>query len=215
MRIDVLIPTLGRPHRVAELVANIRGTAPDANVVFVAEGRDEDTLRACWNAGALVVVNTRVASYAGAINCAARLTAGDAIFCAADDLRFHPGWFAAAALLEQYAVVGTNDLHNPDVLAGTHSTHHFVRRDWFEHAVVDAPGLVLCEQYVHNWCDTELVQSAQARNQWVMCSESHVEHLHPTWGLGGMDATYAKGFGSEQGDAATFQARRSLWLSMS
>lgn len=214
MWIDVVIPTLGRPHRVPELLANLKDTAPDVNVVFVAEGRDDDTLRACWKAGALVIVNTRVSSYAGAINCAARLTAGDAIFCAADDVRFHDGWLAAADLLEHHAVVGTNDLHNPDVVNGTHSTHHFVRRDWFEHAVIDEPGLVLCEQYTHNWCDTELVQSAQARGQWAM-SDAIVEHLHPTWGFGGIDATYAKGFGSEQGDARTFQTRRHLWSSMS
>ncbi len=215
MRVDVLIPTLGRPHRVADLVANISETAPDANVVFVAEGHDEATLRACWAAGAVVVVNTRAASYAGAINCAARLTAGDAIFCGADDLLFHPGWFDAVKLLERHAVVGTDDLHNHEVIAGTHSTHHFVRRDWFAHAVVDEPGLVLCERYTHNWCDTELVKSAQARGQWVMCRESVVEHLHPAWGFGGIDATYEKGYGSEQGDARTFEARRHLWLSMS
>jgi hypothetical protein len=109
-------------------------------------------------------------------------------------------------------VIGTNDLGNPTVMAGKHSTHPLVAR-WYadEHGTVDGPGRVVTEAYGHQWTDTELVQTAMSRGAWVFAADSHVRHAHPFWTKGPMDATYEKGMASSREDQRLFARRKSLW----
>lgn len=149
--------------------------------------------------------------YARKVNLAYRESAEPYLFLGADDLNFHEGWDTEALRFSDHGVVGTNDLHNPRVLAGRHSTHSLVSRRYAdEYGIIDGPG-ILCEKYSHQWVDDELVATAQARGEFHFCAESVVEHLHPFFGLAERDATYEKALAATRADGAIFRSRRRLW----
>jgi hypothetical protein len=134
------------------------------------------------------------------------------IFLVGDDVRFHKGWLDHAmetARSTGKAVIGTNDLGNPAVMAGTHATHMFIRRDYvdIEGASWDGPGVVCHEGYRHWFVDDEIVNVAKIRDQWAPSLSSHVEHLHPYWGKAERDKVYAIGAAAADGDAGLWAER--------
>lgn len=210
--IAVLIPTLGRPHRIPGLVENLRLTAPDAEVYLIHEPEDDATRTAIRVSGARAIANTRSPSYAGAVNTALLATTEPLLYVAADDFYFHPHWLPPLMdLVKDYPVVGSNDLHNTDVTAGNMATSFLIRRDYALTAVVDEPGVMLHEGYTHNFVDAELVATAQSRGAFAHCATSHVEHLHYLWGLAVKDETYAKSVRHHEADQALFRSRQALW----
>ena len=109
-------------------------------------------------------------------------------------------------------VIGTNDLGNATVMRGLHSTHPFVRRSYVEErGTIDEPGKCVHEGYSHQWVDTELIDTAKRRGQWAFAKHSHVEHMHPFWKKGTMDATYEQALSTSKEDYALYQERRLLW----
>lgn len=215
MTVAVLVPTLGRPHRIREMMADLYATVTEDEVrlYFIAETHDLATLEEIIESGAFGFTNDRSPSYAGAINTGLLETTEPFIFTGADDLHFHEGWLPP--LLEraqEFGLVGTNDLYNREVLDERHATHFLVTREYALTGCVDAPGVLLHEGYTHNYVDTEAVGTAISRGQFAPCMESVVEHRHWLWGLSPMDATYEKGRDTEQIDRATFETRRALWM---
>ena len=107
------------------------------------------------------------------------------LFLAADDLRFHPGWWQAAAahLVPGVGVVGTNDMGNPRVIAGEHSTHSLITRAYVDvfGGTADQRGQVLHDGYDHEYVDDELIGVARARGAFRFAHAARVEHLHPNW----------------------------------
>jgi glycosyltransferase involved in cell wall biosynthesis len=213
--IDVIIPTLGRPHRLADLAANIDATTVhEHRVVFVIEGTDVASVEAVLDLDLVPLVNRRTPNYQGAVNTAYAETSGDWLFCGADDLVFHDGWDAD---LSGGRVLGTNDLYNGHVLAGVHSTHSLVQRSYLDQlgGVVDeGPGSFLFEGYDHNFCDTEFIATAKMRAEFVPRLWSVVEHLHPAAGKADFDDTYARSFAEFDADARLFEMRSTLWGAM-
>lgn len=214
----ILIPVLNRPHRVAPLLENIKATTPEPHeVVFIATRWDHGQVDALEQSGArYVLVAPEHEGYANKINVGAwTITTAGHVFTAADDLIFHDGWLgtALARMVDGIDVVGTNDLHNPRVLAGTHSTHSLVRRSYVEDpgAVIGHPGRLLCEEYEHAFCDDELVGTAQHRGVFAMAMDSHVEHMHPYFESAPLDDTYRKGMASIAHDEAVHDARKHKW----
>ena len=125
---------------------------------------------------------------------------------------FKQGWAEPILkLAKDFGFVGTNDLHNPDVLRGTHATHYLITREYAELGSIDDPDAVLYEGYIHNYTDTEAVATAKFRGQWTPCLESVIEHLHWVWGLAIQDATYQKGTTTVSQDEQTFNSRARLW----
>jgi len=214
--ITILVPMLGRPNRVAPLLATIDATAPDAHVLFCLTPGDSGVLAAVRAAGRpwIVVDRRPVGDYARKINTGYRRTTAPLIFCAADDLRFHPDWWqhATAALTPGVGVVGTNDLGSPRVMRGEHATHSLITRDYADtHGVIDQPGAILHEGYPHEYVDDELVATAKRRGAWAFAPNSHVEHLHPNWGKGHVDALYRQQPARMRQGRPMFEARRRLW----
>lgn len=219
--IDIIIPTLGRPQRIADMVTAIHDATVEAHqVVLVVEAHDTDTITAANDTDALVVVNRRTRNYQGAVNTAYEDTSGDWLFCGADDLVFHPGWdqeclSLAADLLAD--VIGTNDLYNPYVARGMHSTHSLVRRSYLDTlgGVVDqGPRSFLAECYDHNFCDTEFIATAKMRGRFRPCLTAIVEHLHPCAGKAEMDATYQRSMAEFDRDSRLYDMRMSLWAGL-
>jgi hypothetical protein len=228
--IDVLIPTLGRPDRLRTIHDNIvEATVNPVLVWFIVEAHDIDSYEAARaiEGQAVACVNTRTASYAGAINTAYRLGANPWLFAGADDLRFWPGWdkqafeafdaeLAADVPSETVvpAVIGTNDQLNPYVAARTHATHYLVRRHYLDEigGVIDeGPGSFQNEGYRHNYVDTEFIATARHRGMFLPCLDSIVEHLHVSVGKTPRDATHDKADASYAADAALYESRCHLW----
>lgn len=210
--IAVIIPTLNRPHRVAEIVANLKHTAPEAVPYFVIESHDAATAEAADSVGAAKIINKRSPSYAGAVNTAVKETKEPFLLMAADDLVFYEGWLPPLLeLAKDFGFVGTNDLHNPDVLSGTHATHYLVTREYANLGTIDDSSILLHEGYIHNYTDTEAVATAKFRGQYTPCLESRIEHLHWVWGLAQHDQTYEKGTTTVGQDQQLFNSRAHLW----
>jgi hypothetical protein len=213
----VVIPMLGRPHTVAPLAESIRATVPAAQIVWALSAGDTFVDGAVAKVGGAVlhVPYQPVGDYARKINAGYRATTQPLIFCGACDLRFHPGWYRAAvdALTPGVGVVGTNDLGSPRVIAGDHSTHSLVTRDYADrHGTVDGPGAILAEVYPHEFVDDEFVETAKHRRAFAAARAAHVEHLHPNWNRAiPVDGLYLGQRARMVRGRPIYQARRNLW----
>jgi glycosyltransferase involved in cell wall biosynthesis len=212
--VGLLIPTLNRPDNIQRVVSDLEATVDRDRVepIFIVENADTATIEAIEAIQRTYLVNKRSGSYAGAINTAVQATTHEYLFMGSDDLHFHEGWLPPLIkLAETYGFVGTNDLHNPDVLNGSHATHYLVTRDYANLGTIDGADPFLHEGYVHNYCDTEAVATAKHRGEYTPCLTSHVEHLHWVWNLAQVDDTYEKGARTVNQDAATYNNRAHLW----
>lgn len=210
----IIVPMYGRPESVGSLLASLEGTQ-GCRVLFVCSPGDEPTIEACQQSGSETVIHDRPqgsGDYASKVNKAYRESDEPLLFLGASDLKFHPGWLDAAKskLVGQIGVVGTNDLANPHVKAGRHSTHSLVTRHYADLGIIDGPG-ILCEKFEHNFCDNEMVETAQHRRAWAFAMDSRVEHFHPLWKTAPMDATYTLALAGFHRDKAIFLSRRHLW----
>lgn len=216
--IDIIIPTYGRPHRIADAAANIAAnTHGNHRIVFVCEAHDVDSVAAVKAIGLEPVINKRTRNYQGAVNTAYLETDSEWLFCGADDLNFRNGWDVQTLGHRGARVVGTNDLYNAYVLKGWHSTHSLVHRSYLDElgGVVDeGPGSFLAECYDHNFCDTEFIATAKMRGEFRPCLDAVVEHLHPAAGKAEMDETYQRSMAEFDRDARMFEMRVSLWAGL-
>lgn len=212
----ILIPVLRRPHRVAPLLASIAEATPESHrVLFIVELLDTEERRAIDLAGAEhVIVERPQRSYARKINAGYRSSVEPLLFLGADDIAPHPGWLSAAVakLGGPVQVVGTNDMLNPRVIAGEHSTHSLVTRAYCDtFGTIDEPGMVLHPGYGHDYVDDEFVATAKLRGAYAHAHDSVVEHLHPWAGKAPSDATYRIGKSKSAAGQRLFNARRHLW----
>lgn len=216
--IAVLVPVLGRPKQCAEVFASVASASVEPHrVLFLCSPDDFDATVACYETGADVITvpwDPGVGDWARKINYGLELTTEAYVLCGATDLCFHAGWDIAALRVagEGFGVVGTNDLGNATVMRGLHSTHPLCARRYAqEWGTIDEQGKLLHEGYAHQWVDTELVETAKVRGQWAFARDSVVEHLHPFWKKGTMDATYEKALSTSHEDHRLFAQRRRIW----
>lgn len=214
--IDVLIPVLGRPHRVQPLLENLSAsTAVPLNVFFLVSKGDIEEIKAVKAAGAKSLSFTgppAQGQYAKKINLGFRKTKSPFLFLGADDIKFHPGWAEEALRIagDRYHVVATNDRANYFVKAGLLATHSIVRRSYMEDpgGSLDGPGIIYHEGYNHNFVDVELSVLARARGVFVYARNAVVEHMHPLFRRDVVrDQTYEIGLRDFADDRATFCAR--------
>lgn len=210
--VAILIPTYGRVDRLKAVVEN--AWHPDANVYLIVEPDEHKAACREFHYGSAWVITRPegFGNYAAAVNHAYRHTAEPYLFTGADDLNFHDGWLETAMerMTDDVAVVGTNDLGNPEVLAGDHATHCLVDRAYLDDPgglYDEGPGSFMPDVYDHNWTDREFIEVAKLRGVWTPCLESVVEHNHVCWGKAAMDETYQKSFRGEQTDRAIYEQR--------
>lgn len=212
MTVAILVPVLGRPHSVVPLIESIEAATTVAHrIIFIADAYDTAQKRAVRESAAdLLIVD---GGYGVKINAGIRATAEPFVFMAADDLRFHSGWFEAAHKLmdDRTGVVGTNDLCNRRVTSGVHATHSLVARSYCSRGAIDNPDAVLHEGYDHSFVDDEFVSTAKHRKAFAMALDSIVEHRHPMNDTAADDDTYRKGRAQFRQDKRLFQHRRALW----
>lgn len=210
----VLVPMLGRAHRVAPLLASLRATS-DARPLFLVSPDDTAVHQVIdqHDAERITIPGPQPGDYARKINTGYRNSTEPFLFCGADDLLFHPGWYDAAVALmsDTVGVVGTNDLGSPRVIAGQHATHSLVARWYADLGTIDEPNTVLHEGYPHEFVDDELVETAKHRGAWAFAHDSHVEHLHPGWGKAPPDRMYLQQRRRMAQGRPIYLRRRALW----
>jgi hypothetical protein len=215
--VAVLVPVLGRPHRAAPVAASIRASDPRARPIFLCSPGDDDEImavRGCDEPAVVVPWEAGPGDYAGKMNLGFKLVGDEWVFLGADDLVFHEGWFDAC--LREHdrtdaCVIGTNDMGNARVIAGKHSTHTLVHRDYLECGTIDEDDLILHPGYTHQFVDDEFVQTADARGTYAHAKDAFVEHLHPSWGKGSDDPTYRRGAEQFDRDRRLYEERQRLW----
>lgn len=207
----ILIPVLGRPQNVEPLLKSIRETTPTGRVLFIANSDDEAEHRAIEAAGEEMLIVD--GNYAAKINRGIEASDEPLIFMGADDLRFHPGWLEAAKakLGDGIGVVGTADLLSKRVMAGEHSTHSLITREYAALGTIDDPTKVLHEGYPHEYVDDEFIETAKKRGAFAHAADSVVEHLHPFAGKAPTDALYSKAGRRLFVGRLRYRWRRRLW----
>lgn len=217
--IAIFTPVLGRAHQIKPLLQSIaKATSSPYRVIFIfspgdsdpiaeAEGEDATSLVADWAPGK--------ADYAKKLAYAYARSDEPWIFQGATDLVFYPGWDLEALNVgkrSKCGVIGTNDLGNPLVKRGRHSTHSLISREYLDTygGVADATGVIFSEMYDHQWTDNEFIETAQLRRQFCFARRAIVEHMHPHWKKAESDSTYEKATRATNKDQALFMRRRSI-----
>lgn len=199
-------------------MANVaENTTVPYRLLFVCSPNDTEELREIHAARADHITLDRKpgpGDYARKVNLGYQRSTEPYIFTGADDLNFHPGWDTASLskMVDGIGVVGTNDLGNPKVLKGEHSTHSLVAR-WYadQHGTIDRSGLIYHPGYPHEFVDDEFCETARYRNMWAFAEDSIVEHLHPHWGKGSSDALYAQAPRRLSQGRRIYRSRQHLW----
>lgn len=222
-RCAVIVPVLSRPQNAEPLVESFHASGADARLTFVTSSGDIDQYGACWDLRSATVETIILSRAAGPGDYACKIQSGyDAtdeplVLLAADDLIFHPGWLEAVeAVADKYdcGVIGTNDMANPLVKRGLHSTHPVVRRCYIDKygGVVGEPGTVYHQGYDHQWVDCELVQTAMSRGCYQHAHDAVIEHRHPLYDRSvKRDETYKKGQAKGLEDRRLYESRKHLW----
>lgn len=190
-----LVPVLDRPKNVKRLMDSHAASETPGRLLFVATEGDDREIRALDKHGAEYVTTKRI-SWPNKINETYRQIRESCewVLFGADDVDFHQDWFANTRPYRdqpEIMVIGTNDLGNPRVIAGDHTTHPLVRATYM--GTVDDPEAIVHTGYRH-WCvDDEFLWTAKKRGVWASCPTAIIEHLHPYWKKGSWDATYSQG----------------------
>jgi hypothetical protein len=218
--IDILIPVLRRPRNVTPLLESLEVTKSEHRIFFICTRGDHEQIAAVEEAGYEPLIHPEkagVGNFARKINWAFDQTDAEWVFQGADDLRFRRGWDTAAlatAMKRKASVIGTNDMHNPGVRKGLHSTHTLIRRSYIEEhgGTFDDSGRIFHEGYDHQYVDNEFIETAKMRGVWAFARNSIVEHLHPHWGNADMDWTYRKATRQSMADRRLYFERMSVML---
>lgn len=207
----ILVPVLGRPHRVRPLLEAIReSTTVPHRVLFLADPGDiaeQDAIAA--ESGWMLSPG---GNYAAKIRIGIEATTEPFVFLGADDLRFYPGWFEAASahMTDGVEIVGVNDLIDRPARPA-HATHFLMTRAAAELPCIDGSPGPMYADYAAWRVDDELIATATRRGIYAYAPDAIVEHLHPQVGKAPDDETYRKGRATARLDGKQFMRRRHLW----
>ena len=201
--IDIIIPTVDRPHLLAGLLASIRASSSvEHTILFVAEAEDGLTIYALGELdGEFGALLGDYGGYTAAANAGVRATREPYFVVANDDVAFHPGWDAAAlaAMTGDVRVVGLDQGN------GRTDCFFLVDRSYLDGGDLYHPG------YASQYCDTEFAQTARARGVWADVAGDLIEHRHWTLGKAQMDDNYRRAVASADRDSQIYESRRHLW----
>lgn len=212
--VAVIVPAM-RPENMQRLTESFHNTNDgSARLVVVTEDRLFEQIIAD-------VLTPNGSTYAEKVNAGFAESSEPWVLLVGDDVTFHPGWIQEARKLSaDFDVIGTNDSagapKNPDVAAGRHADHFFVRRAYVESegSCLEGPGVLAPEIYRHWFVDMEIIGLAKARGVFTPCLQSVVEHLHPGYDgredLRESDPVYMRAVEHADADAKTFRSRLPL-----
>lgn len=211
--ISVLLATTGRPDMaeaaVRSLIATTKGH--DIELVLAVDADRETVDRILFldaHDGFHVRVDYRdeLRGSSRAWNDALRLSTGDPVVLAADDLEWGAGWLEAALATFQefpdgWGFVGFNDGHWGADL----STHYMMSRRFIVEVL---GGVVAWDCYRHSFNDCEANARAQAAGRYAWCAEARVLHRHWIFGDRSQDSTDTRLLGEHSESQRRFDERQ-------
>lgn len=207
----ILLPSLGRPHRLEDAARNIHlNTDLDHSILWCVGGIQSKTVLDDLGETYIDDTDDPDKRYVTRMNKLIRhdvVQRARSVFFGSDDVVHHDGWLreGLAQMEEQRkAVMVVNDLHNPN------GTQALVRTDYFPMLVFDDPTVAFHPGYDHNYADTEQFATAMKYGQHGRAMESIVEHLHPIFATDTSrpwDDTYKNAFKHWQEDSVIFHER--------
>lgn len=212
-RLAILVPVLGRPHRVAPLLAAFaQTTSVSHSIYFIPDLDDSEEIKAIEAAGGDILYLSFKEGYATKINRAIKLTTEPLIMSAADDLEAQPGWAEAAIakLDDTIEVVGLNDLMVRS--RANWATHFVFTRQYANEPILTGEEGPLCELYDHSCVDDEFAATAKQRGVYVYAEDAHVKHFHPDNDTAPRDETYNKGRKHLRSDKRLWRSRRFWYI---
>ena len=202
--IDIIIPTVDRPHLLAGLLTSIQAsTSAEHTILFVAEETDALTIMALEELdGEFGVLLGDYGGYTAAANAGVRATLDPYFLVANDDVTFHADWDTAALVLmvDPVRVVGIDQGN------GRTDCFFLVDRRYLHGGDLYHP------EYRSQYCDTEFADTARHRGVWADLTGEHlIEHRHWTLGKAQMDDNYRQAVAASGHDAQIYEQRRHLW----
>jgi hypothetical protein len=208
--VDVIIPSLGRPARLAEALmslrdagAQLRAVSPisprsGVGVIVVAEEPINQSVAAQCGARVLAEGGNAVQKW----NAGAAASYADWFVLGADDLLFRPGWLDVALATDKGGYVG---LRTQGSGAPEYAEHYMASRAF---CIKHLGGCLVIPHYLSQYLDVEAWARAQRAGVAVSTAEIVAEHRH--WANGGapFDATYQLSRNVVANDDAMFLARR-------
>lgn len=211
----ILLPSLGRPQRLAEATKNIHeSTDLDHAILWCVGGLQSlRVLEDVQDGDCIILDDTddpdkRYVTRMNKLMVTAAAYRFKTVFFGSDDVIHHDGWLGRALTImeaQRKAIVVVNDLLNAS------GTQAVMRTDYLPFAVYDDPDVAFHPGYKHNYADTEMFGTAIKYGQHARAMDSIVEHLHPLsnqkpnarpW-----DDTYRDAMKHWQEDASRFNAR--------
>lgn len=205
--VSILLATMGRPDLLPGFVQGVRDTTQghDIEIVAAVDGPGKDALLLS-ELGCVVDHSLEPRGSSKAWNDALRLSKGDPVVLAADDLEWQPGWLdAALKCLSEFdggwGFVGLNDGHwGPEL-----STHYLMSRRFIVEVL---GGVVAWECYKHSFIDREANARAHAAGRYKWCENARAYHRHWIFGDRSQDATDTRLLGLHGESQAQFDARQ-------
>jgi hypothetical protein len=187
--IDVIIPSLGRPARLAEALRQLHAVSPDVGVIVVAEEPRNQAVAAAHGARVLAQGGNAAQKW----NAGAAVSEADWFVMGSDDLLFQSGWLDAAMATDRGGYVG---LRTQDSDAHEWAENYMASRTFcMEHL----GGCFVIPHYLSQYLDVEAWLRATRAGPgapWgvaVITAQVVLESLHWTNGKLPMDATYQLG----------------------
>lgn len=205
-------PTYKRPHKLENLVKNIKETTKNSyTLYFGVEADDQASIDMASNLNCVVVINQYERGYSGAIQTMYEASLEPFWFHANDDFLFLPNWDEVPISMfdtSSVKVVGVKQTETDQSCDAV----FFGRRSYIEQesGVIDMANRVFYP-YHHNYQDNEFTRTAQKRGVWAKCGAPCIEHQHPGFTGGEKDETYKKNDATAELDKKTFESRQHLW----
>lgn len=210
----ILVPSLGRSKRLAEVARNIHEATPEPHDILFCVGEPE-SMQALDAVGERYIDDTDDPDkrYVTRMNKLVRAVRYEdkarTVFFGSDDVLHRRGWLTEALRVMDTGprVVVVNDLHN------RMGTQAVMAVDYTIEAVFDAPGDAFHHGYQHNFADDEQFFTAFHKGVYARAMNSIVEHLHPIWGSPRSlrwDSTYINARTNWDQDQALFHERAQM-----
>jgi len=179
MKIALICPSRGRPHRFKAMVESAQRLAAQPGLMMVYLGLDRadpcfDEYLLEMPHGVTVIVNEVERPVPHLMDWLARQSRGELVMAAADDLLFRtPNWddlirAEFAACPDGMLVANTNDLSGSDKV-----THFVVTRAW-----IAAVGVFMSHEFEHFGGDEYVERIGRSVGRVKFMRHVHVEHMH-------------------------------------
>jgi cellulose synthase/poly-beta-1,6-N-acetylglucosamine synthase-like glycosyltransferase len=190
--ISIVVPTYKRTDNIIRTFEDLKDL--DAKIFFVCHETDKESLKMLQSLRVEIIIDTQTPSGVNATNAGYWGSDGDLVVIGQDDFKWHDGWLEEALRVMNDTgakVVGLNDGF---IGRHEHSVGWLLDRKYVEKnsLSIGHPNVIFNPDYVKNFSDNELNDTAKFRKVWAYAESALCEHLHPSFGKGKTDETYER-----------------------